>query len=106
MAAEMKRPRSRGAQGLGLDSGATLDHSPPADDQPVDEQQNDRPDNRADPSGRLLLTSKQRRRQEAADERAGNAEENGHDPATRVMSRHEELGDRAYDETEQQPSND
>src|SRR6202022_160123 len=102
---EMKTPRSRGARGLELEVG-NLDHGAAADDQAVEEEQDDRADNRADPAGCLLLTAKQRRREEAADEGAGNSEENGDDPATRVTAGHEELGDRANDETEQQPSND
>src|SRR5438132_1575238 len=103
MSAEMKTPRLRGARGLVLGV-RLLDHCPTADDQPVNEQQDDCADDRADPAGRLLLTSEQRRGQEAADERTGNTEENGHDPATWVTTGHEELGDRAYDETEQKPS--
>src|SRR3989442_2279454 len=101
----MKTPRSRGARGLELEVGG-LDHGAPADDQPVEEQQDDRADKRADPAGCLLLIPEECRGQEAADEGAGNSEENGDDPATRVTAGHEELGDRADNETEQQPSND
>ena len=50
--------------------------------------------------------SQQCRRQEAADERAGDAEQNRHDPATRITARHEELRDRADDQTKQNPSDE
>jgi hypothetical protein len=45
-------------------------------------------------------------RQEPANERAGDAEKDRDNPTTRIISRHEELCDRADDETKQQPSKD
>jgi len=35
-----------------------------------------------------------------------DAQQDRDDPAARIISRHQEFGDRADDETEQQPSND
>src|SRR6185436_20136450 len=89
----------------GENCGASDDRSVP-DDETIDEQQNDRPDDRADPPCRRVLSPQQRRGQEAADERAGDAEQNRDDPAAGVASRHQELRNRADDQTKQNPSDD
>src|SRR5687768_17839291 len=87
-------------EGEGSDDSAT------ADDHPVDEQEQDRADNRSDPAGRLICPSEERRGQKTTYERACNTEQDRHDPATRVTARHKELGDRTDDQTKQQPSDD
>jgi hypothetical protein len=84
----------------------SLDNGAPTDDQAVHEQQNHRADDRADPAGGRLIASHECRGQEAADERACNAEENRDDPAARVATRQEELRDRADNQTEEEPSKD
>src|SRR6266566_10000334 len=63
---ETKSPAGAG-QGASI-SVEDLNDRTPADDQPIDEQQDDRADNRADPPRRLFLTSEQRRGQNPADE--------------------------------------
>ena len=98
---------ARGHENLSLELvGESVTAASSADDQPVDEQQDDRADDRADPPRGLLLTSHESRGQESADKRAGDAQQNRDDPAARVVSGHQELRDRADDQTEQQPSND
>src|SRR5215213_4728069 len=85
---------------------ASDDRTAPADDESIDEQQRDRADDRSDTPRRLLLTSHESRGQEAADERTRDTEKNRDDPAARIASRHEELGDCAYDEAKKNPSDD
>src|ERR1051326_7282462 len=104
--AKRRKPRSREASPQLPGERRGLNDGPPADDQAIDEQQDYRTDDRANPARRLLLPAHEGRSEEAANERAGDAEEDGNDPATRVSSRHQELGDGADDETEQQPSDD
>src|SRR5947208_7487711 len=103
-ATKRKRPPTGGPRGYA--PGCELDYRSAADDEAVDEQQDHRPDDRADPARRLLTAAQQGGCQESADERAGDAQQYGDNPATGITARHKELGDCTHHQTEQKPSND
>src|SRR5262245_878880 len=77
-------------------SGGSLDHA-------VDQQQDHRADDRADPTDRVAdLVQAERLPAEPADERATDAEQDRRDPAHRLRAGHDEARDRADDETDHQ----
>src|SRR5687768_10214447 len=103
---ETQKPRVTRGPCLLLQGRNVSDDSAAADDHPVDEQKHHRTDDRANPASGLIVRTHQSRGEESTHEGAGNTKQDRDDPATRVAAGHEELGDRANDQTKQQPSND
>src|SRR5690606_17484963 len=88
-----------GSPHLCLDTGASACHHP------VEAQQQQRAEERGNPARALSrAVPAERAADEAADQRAGNAQQNRHDDATRVVSRHDQLGNGADNQTEENPA--
>src|SRR5262249_5481684 len=72
----------------------------------IERQENDGADDRHEvPRALVRSVPPQRLTDPSAEQRAGDAEQNRHDEPARIASRHDELGDRADNQPEDNPSN-
>jgi hypothetical protein len=72
---------------------------------PIDPEDEDRPESRTDEARRLTRTIQVKRLpDESAEERADDTEENRDDDSTGIATRHDELRDDPDDQTEEDPT--
>src|SRR5581483_2021065 len=78
--------------------------------QPVAEEQHQRADDREHDRARVevvdAVADAERDGDEAAHDRAGDAEQHGDDDAARIIARHDRLGEHTRDEADEQPRED
>src|SRR6185437_14351772 len=79
-------------------------HPPAARDQPVNDEQDDRADDRGDEARALAgLVPADRVADPSGDQRSRNPQKDGNDAAARVSPRHQQLGDEARDSADDDP---
>src|SRR5438067_13030919 len=83
--------------------------SPAARNHAVDGEQDQRPNDGNDDRAQIHAgnaTATEQAEHEPADDRAGDADQHGHDDAARVTSRHDQLAEGAGNHTENDPRDD
>src|SRR5262249_11545154 len=98
-------PRGAAAGRRRIPSAARTSRQSPSGHRPVDGEPDDRSDQRAHASRGLAgLIKPQGASQKPSDERPDDPEQNRDDEAAGITARHDELGERADDQTEQNPA--
>src|SRR5688572_20979560 len=78
-----------------------------SEDQPVDQEDEERPDDGGDEPGRFaFLIPADLLADEPRQQGSGDAQEDGHDASARVSSRHEQFGNSAGDQPDYDPAED
>jgi Calcineurin-like phosphoesterase len=109
LTAERRFPRGR--QPLRVETALDGGSAVPADHHPVDQQQDDRADDRRQPGADVeelvhRVGVEDRAGEEAADQRARDPDERGDDDPARVVARKDRLGDRAREQAEDDERDD